>query len=226
MADNTPNYNLTKPLETEKYDIKVQNGNMDKLDTAVKGLQDEVTAHKNDYASYLESELGEEHVIRSLPNGTKDEIRVSGGKAEKVKRVSDNYTVKTTDATALSVANATWDIVSFDSVITNPSLNQSGRLKVVTSDGRVITNFSFSTHWSYYVGGNGALRLIVPKGQFATLADAQNYFNQSTLTYQLAEPTEISLPDPMTPNTREIARLSEQVEKLTNALIVLGGTII
>ena len=30
MADNTTNYNLTKPLETEKYDIKVQNGNMDK----------------------------------------------------------------------------------------------------------------------------------------------------------------------------------------------------
>ena len=42
----------------------------------------------NDYANYLESELGEEHIIRSLPNGSKDEISVSEGKL--VKRVSDD----------------------------------------------------------------------------------------------------------------------------------------
>lgn len=65
MADNTTNYNLTKPLETEKYDIKVQNGNMDKLDTAVDGLQKEVTAQKNEYTT----------LKRNLPNIVVSETR-------------------------------------------------------------------------------------------------------------------------------------------------------
>lgn len=72
MADNTPNYNLTKPLETEKYDIKVQNGNMDKIDTAVKDLQDEVTAHKNDYATEMPLKADKEQeawITPTLLNG-------------------------------------------------------------------------------------------------------------------------------------------------------------
>ena len=36
MATNTPNYELVKPSGTELPDIAVINGNMDKLDTAVK----------------------------------------------------------------------------------------------------------------------------------------------------------------------------------------------
>lgn len=40
MPNQTPNYNLTKPLGAENYDIEVQNGNMDKIDNALKGLQD------------------------------------------------------------------------------------------------------------------------------------------------------------------------------------------
>lgn len=62
MANYTTNYNLTKPLETEKYDIKVQNGNMDKIDIAVDdlqaefdGLEQELTTQKNDYATYKDS---------------------------------------------------------------------------------------------------------------------------------------------------------------------------
>lgn len=35
MPNTTPNLGLTKPLESEYYDIEVHNGNMDKLDTAI-----------------------------------------------------------------------------------------------------------------------------------------------------------------------------------------------
>ena len=35
MANKTTNYELTKPLETEFYDIKIQNANMDKIDAAL-----------------------------------------------------------------------------------------------------------------------------------------------------------------------------------------------
>jgi len=41
MADKTPNYNLTKPFDFEFYDVNVQNENMDKIDQALKELQDE-----------------------------------------------------------------------------------------------------------------------------------------------------------------------------------------
>lgn len=35
MPNYTSNYNLTKPLPTDLYDIEVQNGNMDKIDEAL-----------------------------------------------------------------------------------------------------------------------------------------------------------------------------------------------
>lgn len=40
MPTNTTNYNLVKPLATEFYDISVPNGNMDKIDAALKGISD------------------------------------------------------------------------------------------------------------------------------------------------------------------------------------------
>lgn len=38
----TENYSLEKPLATEKYDIKVQNGNMDRIDTAIDAVDEKV----------------------------------------------------------------------------------------------------------------------------------------------------------------------------------------
>lgn len=42
MPNYTSNYNLTKPLPTELYDIEVQNGNMDKIDEALVGLKTKI----------------------------------------------------------------------------------------------------------------------------------------------------------------------------------------
>lgn len=42
MAEQTPNYNLTKPDPSDFYDVNVQNENMDKIDTALKNLSDEI----------------------------------------------------------------------------------------------------------------------------------------------------------------------------------------
>lgn len=42
MANKTQNYNLTQPLETEFYDINVQNENMEKIDRALKGHTDQI----------------------------------------------------------------------------------------------------------------------------------------------------------------------------------------
>lgn len=42
MANKTTNYKLTKPLESEFYDVGVQNENMDKIDTQMKANADAV----------------------------------------------------------------------------------------------------------------------------------------------------------------------------------------
>ena len=39
MATTTTNYGLTKPAGTDKYDISVQNGNMDIIDTKLKATE-------------------------------------------------------------------------------------------------------------------------------------------------------------------------------------------
>ena len=44
MANKTANYKLTKPLESEFYDVGVQNENMDKIDTQMKANADAVEA--------------------------------------------------------------------------------------------------------------------------------------------------------------------------------------
>ena len=42
MAEQTLNYNLTKPDPSDFYDVNVQNENMDKIDAALKNLSDEI----------------------------------------------------------------------------------------------------------------------------------------------------------------------------------------
>ena len=46
MANKTSNYGLTKPLPSEFYDVEVQNGNMDIIDTQMKALDPKSAAAK------------------------------------------------------------------------------------------------------------------------------------------------------------------------------------
>ena len=46
MANKTTNYNLTKPLASEFYDVSDQNGNMDIIDTELKKNADEIAGVK------------------------------------------------------------------------------------------------------------------------------------------------------------------------------------
>lgn len=43
MANQTLNFGLVKPLDSEFYDVEVQNGNMDKIDTQMKANENECT---------------------------------------------------------------------------------------------------------------------------------------------------------------------------------------
>ncbi|AVK85258.1 hypothetical protein C3943_17845 [Lysinibacillus sp. B2A1] len=48
MAEQTPNYNLTKPDIYEFYDVEVQNNNMDIIDAALKNSEQQLAEHLED----------------------------------------------------------------------------------------------------------------------------------------------------------------------------------
>lgn len=49
MAEQTPNYGLTKPDSEDFYDVEVQNSNMDIIDGALKDSEKQLTEHFADY---------------------------------------------------------------------------------------------------------------------------------------------------------------------------------
>lgn len=51
----TTNIRLEKPSATDKYNINVQNNNMDKIDAAIKALQDRVTELENNALTFVKT---------------------------------------------------------------------------------------------------------------------------------------------------------------------------
>lgn len=59
MANNTPNYNLVKPLGTEMYDIGVPNGNMDIIDAQMKQNADDIVSVSSTLGNSKVSKTGD-----------------------------------------------------------------------------------------------------------------------------------------------------------------------
>ncbi|WP_432662456.1 hypothetical protein R9X47_18185 [Wukongibacter baidiensis] len=57
MADCTTNYNLKKPIKTEKYSVDDQNGNMDILDTEIKKLDAQMADLATKQSAALENNI-------------------------------------------------------------------------------------------------------------------------------------------------------------------------
>lgn len=127
--------------------------------------------------------------LRSLPNGTKDEIDITQGKL--IKRISDEYTIKATDIGSLNRDLTNVDQVS---VILPPDFVKShgmGKFKselreVDRNDRDNITSIGALSNF-----GDGTLRYIIEKG--TTLEQAKQQLVGITLIYQLAEPVEIPI---------------------------------
>lgn len=85
MSTNTPNYNLEKPNEEEFYDVNVQNGNMDKIDSALKTLAVEVESGvSQEDLTAIDTKLDD------INQGV-DEIN---GKSDQIKQGVDNLNTK------------------------------------------------------------------------------------------------------------------------------------
>lgn len=89
MSTNTPNYNLEKPNEEEFYDVNVQNGNMDKIDSAINALAVEVAS------GVTQEDLT---AIDTKLDGINQGVDEINGKSDQIKQNTE--TIKTiTDAT-------------------------------------------------------------------------------------------------------------------------------
>lgn len=81
--NTTQNLNLGKPLVSEKYDISVFNSNADKIDSAIKELQDKTTAASADKAGVV-----------MLNDDTESDSTTTAATANSVKKVSDKISDK------------------------------------------------------------------------------------------------------------------------------------
>lgn len=149
------------------------------------------------YEAYTESisYLPNVQELKSLPNGTKDEVRVSGGVAEKVKRVEYEYILKSTDMTGLDIVTNS----NLDFVVVPMSKFLGVQIQNVTLiDGSfIIENFgteignignsSISIPYSFRTSAN-EVNLYVPKGTYSNLTTAQTALAGTKITYQLATP--------------------------------------
>ena len=84
MANQTENYKLTKPLASEFYDVEVQNGNMDKIDAALKENADG---------------------IKNLQNGQKNKADLVDGKVPAEQLPEMNYDQKGTAESKVKTHN-------------------------------------------------------------------------------------------------------------------------
>lgn len=131
--------------------------------------------------------------LRSLPNGTKDEVRVSGGKAEHIQR-NKKYVLQTSDILYFGTGTNT-DFVTFKKPLdyvsygTTPLLDSSAVLSGV-SNGTTSYTDDVSKIWKLYGGSISEMGIIIPKGTYTDLASAKIALVGLEITYQLAEPIE------------------------------------
>lgn len=205
----------------------------------VEDIKNDLNTQKEDYANYLASELQEALVIRELPNGVKDETIIVNGKAEYIKRVSDEVAISGNENVIGgedlgSVYRASIPKLTIPNLALTPSGQSKNASLFMGSNIRHLVSWNSDTE-HFYLDGNSLVLFInkmkIDNVQGMTVVEKiKNYIKDEqpvTLTYQLAEPTITELVlDDLSPNTQQIVKLTSQVDKLTSAIITMGGTIV
>ncbi len=136
--------------------------------------------------------------LRSLPNGTKDEICVTEGKH--TKRVSDPVSISNT--MYASIDKTTYvnvDVVkttAFSAAMAGTT-GKDGTTKLYDKNGVELTEVAqtdidnTASIGKYYWHTDKTLWIIVTKGAYADITAARTALGTMTLNYQLAEPIEI-----------------------------------
>lgn len=187
--------------------------------TADAGRQAGIDANTTSISELKAQELQSTCVVHPrLPNGVINTFE-NGSFIERAKKyvlqASNVTSINTSsftnvDTIDLSYANMSGVLIpaSLDavgtSVYTTISVPRNGdALDVATSAFRHYKNTSYWT-------------ISVPKGTYANLAAAQAALTGTIVYYQLATNNTVALPTTKTPNTQELVRLSELVDKKAN----------
>ncbi|NLY81153.1 MAG: hypothetical protein GX078_00040, partial [Clostridiales bacterium] len=195
-------FTIVEPLKVTTFDITPGYGTG--IGAVFKNILLECQLERNDdatpYEPYTESNMYLPNVeeLRSLPNGTKDEIRVNEGKL--IKRTK-KYILQASDITGFNTSRANVDTISVSiTSMTGIVENQEGvSQSVFHIDGFAPSNLASVPDDSKYVGqyiysrsiSGSILALIVEKGKYSSIAEVRADLAGTTLIYQLAEPVEI-----------------------------------
>lgn len=135
--------------------------------------------------------------LRSVPNGTQDEVTADG---KYIQKISDDYVLQSADITALNTTLVNVDLVSINRanltgiyaqtagvtpashIIPNYTpcpYTTSGEVDNIANDGQYLDTATWSAN----------IQLIVAKGTYIDLAAAQADLAGTVLNYQLATPT-------------------------------------
>ena len=132
--------------------------------------------------------------LRSLANGTNDEVSITGG--VETKRVSNTVSISGAGYASLDTTNSNVDVVlttAFaDAAAGTTAVNGITRLfssagvelqEVAEADINLVASVG-----KYYYGSNKVIRRIVAKGAYADIAAARIGLGTKTLNYQFATP--------------------------------------
>ena len=114
MANKTANYDLTKPLVSEFYDVEVQNGNMDKIDAALKKDADSIKTLQD--GQKKKADLGEDGKVltEQLPEMNYDPTGTAA-QAVSTHNTSPNAHTSLFAAKQNKLTGAQGQVVGFDS---------------------------------------------------------------------------------------------------------------
>ncbi|PAE20490.1 hypothetical protein CHH80_10785 [Bacillus sp. 7504-2] len=84
MATHTPNYDLIKPAPDDFYNVADQNENMDKIDEALKGIEDELQIAEEEIQEQITSTNNkiDEHLVDDVRHVTSSDRTKWDGKQD------------------------------------------------------------------------------------------------------------------------------------------------
>lgn len=145
----------------------------------------------NAYVIVTDQNTGEILEARSLPNGTKDEIRVSEGKF--IKKIKP-YTLTQDEVDTIVTGNNVQAILfKQNSILFSDAVSSVSAYSILNYPIGAGGSWDDELNINAAKIGTDRIRLLFAKGTFATKLDAQTWVqaNPITLNYQLAEPIEI-----------------------------------
>lgn len=144
------------------------------------------------YESYKSSQATLPTTARRVPNGVADDVYFANGKAWKLKDIEEK-TLTSTDFTALVTSPTNYDYVNMtkpiDSKINGNVVNFGTDPSAIHEDFRpIVFTTDISAVGGMFIQSSTAISLVVTKGTYANLAEAQADLTGTKIQYQLATP--------------------------------------